>query len=228
MEKYIVLDQLKPFFESLPVEEFEIIFKNSRPYNKMILEYECALLEVETKLRVLDMEFEAKGERKIETIKSRIKSPTSLLKKIKKKNIKFTLEDIQNEITDIAGIRVICPFVDNVYSLVESLKKQFDLRILMEKDYIKNPKPNGYRSFHLIVEIPVFLYEKVIYRKVEIQFRTIAMDLWATLEHKIRYKNNIKNTYEIQKKLENCVQICVDFDEKMKEINNLIQEQTKK
>lgn len=227
MEKFVVLEQLKPLYDSLDDERFEIILKNSEPYIKMISEYECALLEVETKLKVLNNEFLLKDDGKIEAIKSRIKSTQSLIKKIRKKGIEFTKERIQNTITDIAGIRVICPFVDDVYSLVNSLKKHFDLKVLEEKDYIKKPKPNGYRSYHLIVSIPVFLYEKVIYRTVEMQFRTLAMDLWSTLEHKMRYKKDIINTYEIQKSLENCVQICVDFDEKMKSINELIKKQIK-
>ena len=226
MLDFTVFEQLAIYYETLDTEQFEVILKSSYPYQRMISEYECALLEVETKLKVLNLEFSVKKESNpIESIKSRIKTPTSFINKLKRRNISLNKQDIEDNIFDIAGIRVICHFVDDVYSIIESLKNQYDLKIFEEKDYIKNPKPNGYRSYHLIVEVPVFLYEQMIYRKVEIQFRTIGMDFWATTEHKIRYKKNIENTEKIQKILYDCAVLSAQLDDKMKTVRNIILEQ---
>lgn len=226
MLDYTVFEQLIPFYEDLDTEQFEVILKSSYPYQRMMSEYECALLEVETKLKVLNLEFSTRKESNpIESIKSRIKTPTSFINKLKRRNIQLSKVDIENNIFDIAGVRVICHFVDDVYRIIDSLKKQFDLKIFDEKDYIKNPKPNGYRSYHLIVEVPVFLYEQMIYRKVEIQFRTIGMDFWATIEHKIRYKKDIDNTKEIQDVLFECAKLSAKLDDRMGEVRNMINNQ---
>lgn len=225
MLNFRYFEQMQKLFKELDDEQFEVILKSSYPFKKMIFEYQSALLEVETKLKVLNMEFSVgKEDNPIELIKTRIKTPLSIIRKIKKRNIKLDKHEIEEGIFDIAGIRVICPFIDDVYKIVDSLKKQFDLKIFEEKDYIKNPKPNGYRSLHLIVEVPVFLYEKMIYRKVEIQFRTIAMDFWATTEHSIRYKKNIDNTERIQKMLYDCANLSADLDNRMRLIKSLVQE----
>lgn len=226
MLDFTVFEQLQTLYETLDDEQFEVILKSSYPYQKLIAEHECALLEVETKLKVLNVEFSVRKEgNPIESIKSRIKTPISLISKLKRRGIALTKKDIEENIFDIAGIRVICHFVDDVYSIIESLKAQYDLKIFEEKDYIKNPKPNGYRSYHLIVEIPIFLYEKMIYRKVEIQFRTIGMDFWATIEHKIRYKKDIDNTEKIQELLLECAKLSADLDDKMRNVKNLITQQ---
>lgn len=225
MLNFRYFEQMQKLFKELDDEQFEVILKSSYPFKKMIFEYQSALLEVETKLKVLNMEFSVgKEDNPIELIKTRIKTPLSIIRKIKKRNIKLDKHEIEEGIFDIAGIRVICPFIDDVYKIVDSLKKQFDLKIFEEKDYIKNPKPNGYRSLHLIVEVPVFLYEKMIYRKVEIQFRTIAMDFWATTEHSIRYKKNIDNTERIQKMLYDCANLSADLDNRMRLIKSLVRE----
>lgn len=229
MLNFTVFEQLIPFYEDLDAEQFEVILKSSYPYQRMMSEYECALLEVETKLKVLNLEFSTKKEgNPIENIKSRLKSPTSFISKLKRRNIPLTKTDIEENIFDIAGVRVICPFVDDVYRLIDSLKKQYDLQIFEEKDYIKNPKSNGYRSYHLIVNVPVFLYEQMIYRKVEIQFRTIGMDFWATIEHKIRYKKNIENTEYIQNVLYDCAKLSAQLDDKMRTVRNMILKQSNK
>ena len=226
MLNFTVFEQLVPFYKDLNTEQFEVILKSSYPYQRMISEYECALLEVETKLKVLNLEFSTRKEgNPIESIKSRIKTPTSFINKLKRRNISLSKTDIENNIFDIAGVRVICHFVDDVYRIIESLKNQYDLKIFEEKDYIKKPKPNGYRSYHLIVEVPVFLYEQMIYRKVEIQFRTIGMDFWATIEHKIRYKKNIDNTKSVQDVLYECAELSAKLDDKMRTVRNMILEQ---
>ena len=150
------------------------------------------MLEIETKLNVFDKEFSLHGESNpIESVSTRLKTPLSLMNKLKRLNLSFDIETIKNNIYDVAGVRVICSFKDDVYKLVEALKQQDDLTIIAEKDYIKNYKDNGYRSYHLIVKVPIFLSDKVEHVAVEIQFRTIAMDFWASLEHKLRDRKSV-------------------------------------
>ena len=154
--------------------------------------YRCAIMEIETKFRVLNERFSLQHDRNpIDSIQSRLKSPDSILDKMLRKKLPFTLEAIENNIFDIAGIRVVCSFVDDIYMLADCLLQQDDITLIDRKDYIKNPKKNGYRSLHLIIEVPIFLQntKKLVY--VEVQFRTIAMDFWASLEHKLQYKKNI-------------------------------------
>ena len=149
-------------------------------------------MEIETKFKVLDEQYSLRYDRNpIESIKSRVKSMDSLLKKIRKRNISLTLEAIEESIYDVAGIRVICSFQEDIYLLADCLIQQDDIKLIEIKDYIKNPKENGYRSLHLIVEIPIYLQDEKRNVKVEIQLRTIAMDFWASLEHKLRYKKNL-------------------------------------
>ena len=158
----------------------------------------------------------------IESIHTRIKSQTSIVKKLQKKNLVLTIPNIENNIFDIAGVRVVCSFVDDIYTLSQSFLNQDDIRLIEIKDYIKNPKENGYRSLHLIIEIPIFLSDEKKWVKVEVQFRTIAMDFWASLEHKIRYKKNLTNQKleEIDKELYECAKICQQLDEKMEDIKS--------
>ena len=143
-----------------------------------------------------------------------------MLKKLQKKNLALTIPNIENNLFDIAGVRVVCAFTEDIYSLVNSFLSQDDVRLIEKKDYIQNPKENGYRSLHLIVEIPIFLSDEKKWIKVEVQFRTIAMDFWASLEHKIRYKKNLSKERldEIDKELLECAKICKTLDEKMEEI----------
>lgn len=145
---------------------------------------------------------------------------SSILKKLQKKNLALTIPNIENNLFDIAGVRVVCAFTEDIYSLVNSFLSQDDVRLIEKKDYIQNPKENGYRSLHLIVEIPIFLSDEKKWIKVEVQFRTIAMDFWASLEHKIRYKKNLSKERldEIDKELLECAKICKTLDEKMEEI----------
>lgn len=144
----------------------------------------------------------------------------AFLKNFKKKNLALTIPNIENNLFDIAGVRVVCSFTEDIYSLADSFLSQDDVRLIEKKDYIQNPKENGYRSLHLIVEIPIFLSDEKKWVKVEVQFRTIAMDFWASLEHKIRYKKNLSKERldEIDKELLVCAKICKTLDEKMEEI----------
>lgn len=172
--------------------------------------YTCALMEMETKFRVLNQEFSLQYDcNPIESIKTRIKSPESLAYKMQRKNISLTLDNVEQNINDVAGIRVICSFPKDIYMLKECLEKQDDIQILCEKDYIKEPKANGYRGLHLIVEIPIFLHKEKKYMKVEVQLRTIAMDFWASLEHKLRYKKDLPE--DICKRVENELFVCSEL-----------------
>ena len=169
--------------------EFKKVFS---PASTLIAHYKCALMEVETKFNVLNTQFSIDGESNpIESIKTRIKSFESILIKMQSKGIEPSVEAVSKNINDIAGIRIICSFINDIYTLADSFLQQDDITLIQKKDYIKNPKENGYRSLHLIVSVPIFLFNEKRNVKVEVQLRTIAMDFWASLEHKIRYKKNI-------------------------------------
>lgn len=184
----------KKFFrDKIISDEFiDGIHKNMMPMNELMAYYRCAIMEVETKFKVLDEQFSLEYDRNpIESIKSRLKSYESIIKKLKDRDLPFSLEAIQENIRDVAGIRVICSFPEDIYMLAECLLSQDDVKLIEKKDYIKNPKKSGYRSLHLIIEVPIFLRNEKKSMKVEVQLRTIAMDFWASLEHKLRYKKNI-------------------------------------
>ncbi|MEE1218938.1 MAG: GTP pyrophosphokinase family protein [Ruminococcus sp.] len=188
--------------------------------------YRCAILEVETKFRVLDEQFSLRHERNpIDSIKSRLKSPESIREKLNRKQLPLTLNSIETELMDVAGIRVICSFVDDIYMLAECLLQQDDIKLIEKKDYIKNPKPNGYRSLHLIVEIPIFLQNEKRYMKVEVQLRTIAMEFWANLEHKIRYKKNLSDEALAltARELSECAEMSALLDSKMQKVRDEIE-----
>ena len=199
-----------------PIKEH---LEQAHAFLELLMQYKCALMEVETKLNVLNAEFALKHSRNpFESIKSRIKTPASILEKL------FTVESIEGNLFDIAGIRVICSFPDDIYTTAALLAKQDDVRVLTEKDYIKNPKPNGYRSLHLIVEVPIFLSEEKKYMKVEVQFRTIAMDFWASLEHKLKYKKDLDDQAAILAELKACADGIATLDLRMQSIRDRIGE----
>ena len=187
--------------------------------------YQCALMEVETKFKVLDERFSLDHERNpISMIKTRIKSPESIREKLIRKNIPIDSDAI-SKLDDIAGVRVICSFVDDIYMLADCLLKQDDIKLISKKDYINNPKENGYRSLHLIVETPVFLESGKRYMRVEVQLRTIAMEFWANLEHRLRYKKNLSEEINLltQQELLICANQSAELDERMQKIRNLIE-----
>ena len=188
--------------------------------------YRCAILEVETKFRVLNEQFSLLHEHNpIDSIKTRLKSPQSIRDKLSRKNLPLTLNSIENKLFDVAGIKVICSFVDDIYMLADCLLQQDDIRLIKKKDYIKNPKPNGYRSLHLIVEIPIFLQNEKRLMKVEVQLRTIAMEFWANLEHKLRYKKNLNDeTLEMTaRELNECAEMSAILDSKMQKVRDVIE-----
>lgn len=207
------------------LEAAEVFAESARGFIEQLTEYRCALREVETKLQVLNDEFSfAYNRNPFETIKTRIKSPGSIMEKMHRKGLEITVENLEKNISDVAGIRVICSFQDDIYRLAELLLRQDDIRLTEKKDYIANPKPNGYRSLHLIVEIPIFLSRGKKWKRVEIQFRTIAMDFWASLEHKLRYKKDLEHPEQIVNELKICSEAINDIDAKMLDIRQMIEQ----
>ncbi len=213
--------------EKILNDEFlDIVHKNMMPMNELMTYYRCAIMEIETKFKVLNEEFSLQYDRNpIESIKTRLKSPEGIVKKLKKKDMPFSTESIQENIRDVAGVRVICSFPEDIYMLAECLLNQDDITLIEKKDYIKNPKKSGYRSLHLIVEVPIFLKSEKRYIKVEVQLRTIAMDFWASLEHKLRYKKNINESESslLEQELYECAEISSALDRRMEEIRNRIE-----
>lgn len=204
-------------------EAADLIEKMAEEMSTLMVYYRCAIMEVETKLKVLNEEFSLKHDRNpINSIKSRLKSFSSIREKLQREGIMATPDQIEKNLNDIAGVRVICSFLDDVYDIAEALLKQDDIRIIRVKDYIKNPKPNGYRSLHLIIEIPIFLQHEKHMVKVEIQLRTIAQDFWASLEHQMRYKKNFEFTEDMGKELLECATMSASLDERMEKINKTV------
>ncbi len=213
------------FNDLLNSEHPEIILEKVAPFMELMMEYRCALMEVETKLKVLNEEFAAKNKRNpVETIKTRIKTPLSITEKLKRKGVDVTVENMEKYLADIAGIRVICSFQDDIYRVASLLSRQDDIVLITKKDYIKHPKPNGYRSLHLILDVPIFLSNEKKHMKVEVQFRTIAMDFWASLDHKLKYKKNVKNPDVVAQELLRCADIITEMDQKMQDIRDMIEE----
>ena len=203
------------------------ISRHLEPIEQMNAYYRCAIMEIETKFKVLSEQFSLKYDRNpIETIKSRLKSQDSILKKMGRKGIPVTLENMEREIDDIAGVRVICSFVEDVYMLADCLLQQDDITLLEKKDYIRYPKDSGYRSLHLIVQVPIFLQNEKRQMKVEVQIRTLAMDLWASQEHKLRYKKSIPEDEEesISNELAECAQILSSVDIRMQALRTKLSE----
>lgn len=197
------------------------------PFKQMMSYYRCAAMEVETKFRVLDVQMSLNRENNpIESIKTRLKSPESIFEKLKRRDLPMTLSAIEENLNDIAGVRVICSFPEDIYLLADALLRQDDITLIERKDYIQNPKPNGYRSLHLIVEVPIFLRNETKRMRVEVQLRTIAMDFWASLEHKLRYKKGLEDSedyQEISRQLKNCAEISAMLDRLMENIRGQIE-----
>lgn len=207
--------------ERLSKSEITTWLKNyAKPYQDLMAYYRCALMEVETKFNVLNEELSLVYDRNpIETIKSRIKSPESIIDKAVRKGVPLTVEGIEKNINDVAGIRVICAFPNDIYMLSEALLRQDDVRLITRKDYIRQPKENGYRSLHLIIETPIFLHNQTRLMKVEVQLRTISMDWWASLEHKIRYKKNLADDARVARELQECAEMGAELDRRMEKIH---------
>ena len=215
-------------FRELSTKEIhDLLQREQKPYKELMAYYQCALLEVETKFRVLNEQFSLAHDRNpIESIKTRVKSLESITEKLNRRNLPFSTQSIEENLTDIAGIRIICSFREDIYFLADCLLEQDDITLIQRKDYIENPKPNGYRSYHMIVEVPVFFSNEKRPMRVEIQIRTVAMDFWASLEHKMRYKKNIpaEQMKYLQDELYDCAEQSAALDKRMQSIRNLIAE----
>lgn len=199
------------------------IKEQSRPFRELMSYYRCALMEVETKFRVLNEELSLEGEANpIDAIESRLKSPESIIEKVDRKGIDFSVEAIEEHIDDIAGIRVICSFESDVYLIAEALLRQTDVQLIERIDYIANPKPSGYRSLHLVIAIPIFLYDEKKIMKVEVQLRAMAMDMWASLEHKLAYKKEQSAEADrMHANLLECAELSARIDKLMTETRDL-------
>ena len=194
-------------------------------WNTIIFLYRSALKEVSTKVEILNDEFQQVHQyNPIEYIKSRIKSPESIVKKLKRYGYESSIDNMVDYINDIAGIRIVCSFTSDIYKLAEMIGKQNDLTVVSVKDYIKHPKESGYKSYHMLVTVPIFMSDRVIDTKVEIQIRTIAMDFWASLEHKIYYKFEGQETEYISRELNECADMVSALDDKMLSLNEAILE----
>lgn len=195
-------------------------------FREMMMMYTCAIREVKTKLEVLNDELSVKNQRNpIEMIKSRVKKPMSILEKLQRRGFEVSLESMRENLDDVAGIRIICSFLDDIYEVAEMLVRQDDVKVIAVKDYIKNPKPNGYRSYHLIIEVPVFFTECKRNMRVEVQIRTIAMDFWASLDHQLKYKKDLRDDSEISQELKQCADVIAQTDAKMLAIRQKIEAQ---
>lgn len=193
-------------------------------WETMMLLYNSALKEVGTKIEILNDEFQHIHQyNPIEHVKSRIKSPESIVKKLKKKGLDSTIENMMEFVNDVAGIRIICSFTSDIYHIAEMLRNQNDLKVISVKDYIVSPKPSGYKSFHMVVSIPIYLSDSVVDTKVEIQIRTVAMDFWASLEHKMNYKLEQNAPDSIKQELFECAQMVSLLDDRMLTLNEEIQ-----
>ena len=184
-------------------------------YDILMMRYDSAIREVRTKLQILNDELSLTQQSPISSISSRRKKTFSILEKLQRQGFPVSLESIEENLNDVAGIRVICSFLDDIYNVADMLKAQDDLKVIQIKDYIRNPKPNGYRSLHMIVEVPVFFSNEKRPMRVEVQIRTVAMDFWATLEHQIKYKQDIPNQDEIIEELRQCADTISQTDERM-------------
>lgn len=219
----ILKESLVSWLEYSSSKEVQDLAEGSK---RLMTYYRCAMLEIETKFKVLDQQFSLNRERNpIESIKTRLKSPQSIHEKLHRLNVPFTLSSIEKNLNDVAGVRVICGFIEDIYLLAECLESQDDVKLIAKKDYIKNPKLNGYRSLHLIVEIPIFLCEEKKYIKVEVQLRTINMESWANLEHRLRYKKNISEEANEKTKdaLLQCADMSHELDIRMQKIRDIIE-----
>ena len=217
--------ELEQSIVSVPdiVQVPDILISQARQFQQVMMMYTCAIREVKTKLEVLNDELSVRNQRNpIEMIKSRVKKPMSIVEKLQRKGLPISLEAMVDNLDDVAGIRVICSFVDDIYDVADMLIRQDDIKVIAVKDYIKHPKENGYRSYHMIIEIPVFFSDRKKPMRVEVQIRTIAMDFWAS---QLKYKKEVINEAEISEELRQCAEVIAQTDQKMYEIRQKIESQ---
>ncbi len=214
--------------ELMDIAEGSDLEKTMKKFSARMQLYSGGIKEIRTKLEILDEEFKSKfSYNPIHNIESRLKSMPSIVQKIKAKGLEVTIDSITSNITDIAGIRVICNYIDDIYRVAEMLTAQDDITLVRVRDYIKNPKPSGYKSLHLIVEVPVFLSTGAVPIPVEIQIRTIAMDFWASLEHKLKYKTGNSVDDDLRERLKKCADEISALDCEMQDIHTTINSRNK-
>lgn len=202
-------------------EDAQRFFFEATKFRELMMMYNCAIREVRTKLEVLNDELSLTQKRNpIESISTRIKEPRSIVQKLIRKGSEVTIDAVQREVKDVAGVRVICMFTDDIYTVADMLSRQDDIEIVSTKDYIKEPKASGYRSYHMIVKIPVFFSDRKVHMMVEVQIRTIAMDFWASLEHEMKYKHEIPNEEKVSAALRQCSYDIADVERRMLDIRN--------
>lgn len=222
-EDEIINDELTmptlPVSDSLAVTDQNDFYKMAFQFQKIMMIYESAIKQIETKLDILNKESKVNRKRNpIETVKSRIKTPDSIAKKLEKKNHPVTFESMMTNLNDIAGVRVICPYISDIYTVRDMLLKQPDIKLICENNYIENPKESGYRSLHLVISVPVYLSKAAHNVRVEIQLRTIAMDFWASLEHQLHYKNTADVPDSIRRELYRVAETIAMTDREMEDI----------
>lgn len=215
----------RKLMDNTPIAQIpEELFEQAAKMEELFLYNRCAIKEIQTKLEILNDELALKTRRNpIESISSRVKSPDSIMEKMRRKGYPLTVESVWENLSDVAGVRVVCSFVEDIYDVADMFMRQDDIEVIEVKDYIKNPKPNGYRSLHLIVSVPIFLSDKTLPMRVEVQIRTIAMDFWASLEHQVKYKKGVPDAERISEELKECADSICATDLKMQEIYHEIQ-----
>jgi len=220
-------DELQPSFlrsSNLPKDHFHL-FEQDEEFSEMIMMYNCAIKAVQAKLQVLNDELTVTKKRNpIEFIETRVKQPDSIAVKLRKKKLPLTAESVRNNLNDVAGVRVICAFIDDIYKVADMLTSQDDVELIKTKDYIKKPKNNGYRSLHLIISVPVYFSDHKDQIRVEVQIRTIAMDFWASLEHSVKYKKSVADAENIVYELRACADVINRTDYHMQSIRDRIVE----
>ncbi len=226
MEQKIKAKKAVRLMQKIDSDTIEWIQEKMKDFDLLMAYYRCALMEIETKFKVLNEEFSLEHDRNpISSIKPRIKSFESITEKVERKGLPFDVDSVEKYINDVAGIRVICTFPEDVYLLADALLKQDDIMLIRRKDYIAEPKENGYRSLHLIVAVPIYLAHEKRLMKVEIQLRTLAMDFWASLEHQLRYKKDFEFTQEMADELKLCADRSAALDKRMEALRKLVNSQ---
>lgn len=220
-ETIVNRNEITPIPEGIVGEDW--LKENSIEFQKLMTYYNCALMETETKFKVINEAFKLMGDHNpIDKIETRLKKTENILEKLERRNLPYSIEAIEQNIFDIAGIRVICAFESDIYKLADAFMKQDDIQLIERKDYIAEPKRNGYRSLHLLIRLPIFLYNEKKFMNVEVQFRTLAMDAWACLEHKIKYKKNAEISDDINYNLSECARLSAMFDKRMEEAYKMV------
>ena len=211
----------------IPVNIFplgEDTVEQYQAFSKLMAYYRCAMMEIETKFNVLNVEYSLRYDRNpISGVRSRLKTPVSIREKLTRRGLAVTVENIEQHLNDVAGVRVVCSFPEDVQTLANALLQQDDVELIEKKDYILNPKPNGYRSLHLILAVPIYLAHEKRKMRVEVQLRTIAMDFWASLEHQLRYKKDVDFTEDMAKELKFCADLSAELDRRMDTLREKVQ-----